>query len=594
MGRHRSSSSTRRVSRGFIAAVAAVLLVIVGVAGWVALRGHTSGEGGRAAGACVAGDITVPVAAAPSIAPVLTDLARSYGDTAPVVRDHCVRVQVTPTPDADALAALTGGGGQAPALWVPESSLDVGALRGAAPDRIDGDPVSLAASPVVLAAPQAQAQGIGTPAWADLPRLQSTGALGLAMPGGAGSAATPLTLAAAVAGAGADPAGAALAAADLSSPAGAAAVSGLVDGAPGDRSAATADVLGALRAGTAPAGVRAVPATEQQLYAAQRQGGGAALAAVRPTGPTPLADYPAVRVRTDAGADARDLSAAAGDFLNYAANPRQAARFVEAGFLVAAGGGAQPPADADGIVSPAPPAQVLPGPADDASAALLSATAAAPATTAGTPSPPAGAASTSGATTVLLDVSGSMAAAEGGRSRLANVVAALDTRLQALPDADSTGLWTYSAALSGSTPYRIIVPTGPLGEDVGGGTTRRQAIVTGLDAATPRTATHTYRSLQAAYTAAVQGYTDGADNSVLLITDGPNDDESYRSTQALLDAIAQAGDPARPVAVNVIVLGPNEDIASLRAVADATGGTVTTVASSADPELGQAVADLLR
>ena len=43
--------------------------------------------------------------------------------------------------------------------------------------------------------------------------------------------------------------------------------------------------------------------------------------------------------------------------------------------------------------------------------------------------------------TIMLDQS--MPTDEGGKSRLANVVAALNARLQALPPSSAVGLWTF-------------------------------------------------------------------------------------------------------------------------------------------------------
>ncbi len=603
MGRHRSASGNRRVSRGLILAAAAIVVVIAVIIGWLVLRDHAGGEGDRAAAACVNGPITVPVTASPAIAPALTGLARTYTEDGHVVRDRCVTVDVESADGSAALAAITGGTG--PAVWVPQSTAAVGRLRAQAPDRIDGNPVSLAASPVVLGASDAVAATLQGIAWKDLPGRQSGGGLGLAMPAGADAAPTELTLAASIADAGPDPAGTALSGEAVTGPDGKAAAAGLVGAAPGERSAASGDVLAALAEGSAPDGVKAVPTTAQQLYRLNTDSGAAPLSAVRPAGPTPVVDYPAVLLQAPAPADggaqgggaddpavnARDLSAAASDFLNYLAGPDQRAQFTAQGFLVADGGPEQVAQDSHGVLTGTPPEQVLPGPTAEAATALASAVGAGD--TGRSPPPPAPAPSSGGATTILLDVSGSMGAADAGTNRLDNVTRALDDRIGALADSDHVGLWTYSADLGGSNPYRVVVPTGALSEDLGGGTTRRQALIVGLDSAEPHTATHTYRSLQAAYASAVDGYVDGGDNSVLLITDGPNDDRSFRSTRSLLDAIAQAGDPATPVRVDVLVIGPNDDIDSLRAVADATGGTVTEVTSSADPALGDAADRML-
>src|SRR5699024_6839907 len=170
----------------------------------------------------------------------------------------------------------------------------VGRWRAQPPERIGGAPVSLAASPVVLAAPDDAAAGLRGIGWKDLPDRQSAGDLGLPMPSGADAAPTELTLAAAIADAGPDPAGTALTGDAVTGQDGQAAVAALVEGAPGDRSAQSTDVLTALAEGQAPDGVSAVPTTAQQLHRFNSDSGAAPLSAVRPAGPTPVADYPAV------------------------------------------------------------------------------------------------------------------------------------------------------------------------------------------------------------------------------------------------------------------------------------------------------------
>ena len=63
----------------------------------------------------------------------------------------------------------------------------------------------------------------------------------------------------------------------------------------------------------------------------------------------------------------------------------------------------------------------------------------------------------------------SMPTDEGGKSRLANVVAALNARLQALPPNSAVGLWTFDGAEG-----RSEVSTGPLSDQVDGSRARRR------------------------------------------------------------------------------------------------------------------------
>ena len=56
-----------------------------------------------------------------------------------------------------------------------------------------------------------------------------------------------------------------------------------------------------------------------------------------------------------------------------------------------------------------------------------------------------------------------MGADEGGKSRLANVVAALNNRIGALPPNAAVGLWTFNGVEGKS-----VVPIGPLSDQVDG------------------------------------------------------------------------------------------------------------------------------
>ena len=69
--------------------------------------------------------------------------------------------------------------------------------------------------------------------------------------------------------------------------------------------------------------------------------------------------------------------------------------------------------------------------------------------------------------TIMLDQS--MPVDEGGKSRLANVTAALNARLQALPPTSAVGLWTFDGVEG-----RSEVTTGPLSDQVDGSLGRRR------------------------------------------------------------------------------------------------------------------------
>jgi Mg-chelatase subunit ChlD len=61
-------------------------------------------------------------------------------------------------------------------------------------------------------------------------------------------------------------------------------------------------------------------------------------------------------------------------------------------------------------------------------------------------------------------------------------------------------------------------------------------------------------------------------NSVILLTDGENDDPGSLSLNELVSTIEREKDPARPIQVIAIGMGPDADAQALRRIASATGG----------------------
>jgi hypothetical protein len=187
--------------------------------------------------------------------------------------------------------------------------------------------------------------------------------------------------------------------------------------------------------------------------------------------------------------------------------------------------------------------------------------------------------------TIMLDQS--MTTDEGGKSRLANVVTALNARLQALPPTAAVGLWTFDGVAG-----RSEVSTGPLGDPVAG-QPRSAALKSSLDGQSASGGgAVSFTTLRLVYGDALTAFRDGQTNSVLVITAGPHTDQSL-SGPGLVDYIKGAANPAKPVAVNVIDFGADSDRATWEAVAQASGGQYQNVANSAGPELAAALATLL-
>ncbi|MFL6056303.1 MAG: substrate-binding domain-containing protein [Actinoallomurus sp.] len=174
----------------------------------------------------------------------------------------------------------------------------------------------------------------------------------------------------------------------------------------------------------------------------------------------------------------------------------------------------------------------------------------------------------------LLDVSGSMAQPVGkGVTRMEATAQVAQGGLAMLPDNTDLGLWTFSTNLQGNQDYRTEVPLGPLSTRLGSGT-RRQAILSALGRLRPKPNGNTglYDSVLAAYRSMKRTFKPGYYNSVLVFTDGKNDKPNGISLNGLLRTLKKENDPAAPVMVIFIGFGPDVDMAAMQKIAAETDG----------------------
>jgi hypothetical protein len=276
-----------------------------------------------------------------------------------------------------------------------------------------------------------------------------------------------------------------------------------------------------------------------------------------------MADYPTVQLNGNWLSP--DQTSAASEFARFMRRPDQLKVLAKAGFRTE--GGTPPKSD---VTSSAPLSAPL-SVGDNAMRATLANAVTAP--------------SESPAATIMLDQS--MPSQEGGKSRLANVVSALNARLQALPSNSAVGLWTFDGVEG-----RSEVTTGPLSDPLNG-QPRSAALTSALNAQNASNGgAVSFTTLQMLYDQVKANYRDGQNNSILLITAGPHTDQSLDGP-GLQHYIRGAFDQARPVAVNVIDFGNDSDRSTWEAVAQATGGSYQNMASSAGPDLSSAIATML-
>lgn len=174
----------------------------------------------------------------------------------------------------------------------------------------------------------------------------------------------------------------------------------------------------------------------------------------------------------------------------------------------------------------------------------------------------------------VVDVSGSMAwpaAPDSATSRLELTQAAASEAVEVLPGGAAIGLWAFSEETEGRLDgdHAVLVSTRQLATK--GQRTQLAEEIAGL---TDRTGggTALHDTALAAYQAAVASYDPLADNTVLLITDGTNDDPDSMDLTELVRQLEAASDPRRPVRVLGIGITADADLGALQAIADATGG----------------------
>jgi hypothetical protein len=519
---------------------------------------------------CVDGQKSVAVIADPAIYGEISTLAKKFNETANPVGDSCVALDVKQAESDQVVNGFVGTWpaelGERPALWIPGSSISQARLEAVAGEETVDDSRSLVSSPVVLAVRPQLKGALAQQSWRTLPSLQSNpdslndanlpgwGSLRLALPLNGDSDASYLA---------AEAVAAASAPAGKPPTAGTGAVNTLMSGAPklADDKATTA--MDALLNATDPAAapVHAVVTTEQQLY--QR---GTSLpdaknlvASWLPPGPTAIADYPTVLLKGTWLAP--EQVTAASEFSRFLRKPEQLAELAKLGFRT--DGGQAPKSDVTNFAPVSAPLSV----GDSATRATLANALTAPA---GNP-----------AVTIMLDQS--MNAQEGGKSRLANVVAALDARVPSMPPAAAVGLWTFDGVEG-----RSEVGTGPLSDPVDG-VPRSAALTAALDEQTASGGgAVSFTTLRMIYDDALAKFLPGQTNSILVITAGPHSDQSLDGS-GLQDYVRRTFDPAKPIAINVIDFGADPDRATWESVAQISGGSYQNLSTSASPDLTTAI-----
>ncbi|MFW0791431.1 substrate-binding domain-containing protein [Gordonia sp. CPCC 205333] len=189
-------------------------------------------------------------------------------------------------------------------------------------------------------------------------------------------------------------------------------------------------------------------------------------------------------------------------------------------------------------------------------------------------------------TLVVEDTSGSMeqSAGSGDGTRADLLLQASLTGLKLFPNNTQIGGWAFSIDKGGSgQDWQELAPIRRLDAPASGGKTHRDylgdAVRRGLSDLGGGTGL--YDTTLAAFKKVQDSYDPNYSNSVIIMTDGENEDPNSISLDTLLSELKRLEDPARPVLILTIGISDDADTDSLKQIADTTGGT-SYVAKSAD------------
>ena len=532
MGRHADlSPARRRIAPAALIAAATAVVLVGGLLWW--FTGPTAQCTQRR---------TVPVTVAPEIGSLV---ARLLAAPRPLGGGVCAVAQVSARPPLQTVAELGALDAAAlPRIWVPDSSIWAG-RAGRTPLAAAG---SVATSPIVLASSRAAVDALGwntaPPSWGSA----LTAGHALSLPDLAGSARGLSALAAVRA--------------SLGGTAGAdnAVVQAVLAA---DRSGAAVSADDALTAGTkGSAEAPLVPVSEQQVFTADHGAADGQLAAVYPSDGSPDLDYPILRVGTPPSTDRAAVSAVVAALTSA---PARAAAHA-AGFRTA-GGGAPPGAGPTTGIAATAPRQLRLDPKDVVGLLARLSNLAAPSRL-----------------LAVFDVSTSMDAAVGTGTRVTLARDAAKSALALFPDTSAIGLWIFARQLHGSEDWNQLLPIRTLSAPAGG-TTQRDALRAQLDGLPGRLSpggTGLYDTTLAAVRAARADYLPTSVSSVVILTDGRDEDTGSIGLPNLVITLRAELDPRRPVKVIGIGIGPDADLGALKQIADATGGSAYPAVNPAD------------
>ncbi len=565
-GRHRRAF--KFWGAGIVAATTALVVVLAG--SWIGYQRLTRPP-------CT-GTVRLTVAAAPEILPAVQAAAHAWVAKGDGVGGRCVAVDATGVNPASMAAAIGGkhgvaltGLGQGNAsttltdVWIPDSSTWLLRLRSEAPGFVPTDGRSIAQSPVVVAMPEVAANQFGWPdrklAWTDLVKQMNTG-------GGLRTGIVdPTRDAAGLAGL------LALGQAAGTGPGGQAAQVGALRALAAGSSAVREDLLAKFPNTKDSADIAqklsAAPLSEEDVIAFNAEQPQLKLAALYLDPSPPPLDYP-YAILPEADAPRQAAAEELGKVLTAPEFRDTLATLGLRGPDGTVGTGFAAPIGAS-VHEAAPPSAAPP------SAGSSSRGSVAAGLDAGVISQVLGtwaAITLPGRVLAVFDVSGSMLTkvpSAGNTTRAQVTQDAAKRGLGLFDDKWAVGVWLFSTELEGAQDWRQVVPISPLSSS-------RTQVAASINEIVPKQggATGLYDTALAAYKNVQDTWEAGRVNSVILFTDGKNEDDNGIQLSQLIDELKKTADPKRPVRMIIIGIGTDVDRNELEAITDATGGGVFT------------------
>jgi Ca-activated chloride channel homolog len=514
-------------------------ILVIALVGWLGFRFVSDRVGG---GSCD-NPATLRVAAAPDIAPVLTNYAAGLTDTQRNAGDYCYRVQVSAVDPVRVARELSGPvGDQQPDAWVPDSSYWLSQVaRGGQPAATSSG--SIASSPVVIALAEPVARSLGWPdkpiGWSQLAAGNTAARLRIGIPDPARS---PVGVSALLG------VNAATVQAGRPTPATVAALRALAANVSSQASDLYAKLPQSADAATLASSLGGFPASEQSVAAYNGQKPSVVAVPVYPSPASPSLDYPYLVTAGRSGG----VAAAAAKFHTLLQSDDAAALLTRAGFRTASGGtGSDFPAGGgvrSGIVAPVP----LPAVRTLTQAVGIWSTLTLPSRLLS-----------------IVDVSESMSELVPG-TQLTRIQVTIAASLQVLglyADASTIGLWVFSTHLDGARDYRSLVPVGPL-------VANRAPLASALSKLQVKQggATGLYDTVLAAYKEMSAHWDPARSNAISIFTDGQNEDDNGISRATLLAELTKLYNPDKPVRLIFLGLGPDVNADELAQIARATHG----------------------